>query len=58
MFENAISNNSGYIIVDKFSLRRMDKDVAAEITNLTLVKDIDKDIYSGIKVYKFPSAFG
>ncbi len=53
MFEDAISNNSGYIIVDKFSLRRMNQNVAAEIQNLTLIKDFDKDMYSGIKVYKW-----
>ncbi len=51
-FENLIFNNSGYIIVDKFSLRRMDQNITTKIENLTLEKDIDKDIYSGIKVYK------
>ncbi len=53
MLEELTFDNSGYIIVDKFSLRRMNQNLSAKIQNLTLVKDIDKDIYSGIKVYRF-----
>lgn len=52
-FNKVINNKKGYVVVDKFSLRRMDKGIANGIRNLTLVKNIDKDIYSGIQVYKF-----
>ena len=53
-FDKVIFNKSGYVVVDKFSLRRMDKAIAAKIQNLRLIKDMDKDIYTGVKVYGWP----
>ena len=53
-FEDVIPHQEGYILVDRFSLGRMDKSFSNIIVNLTKIRENNQSLYPGIYIYQFP----
>src|SRR3989344_1380153 len=53
-FENMIFDEKGYVLVDRFSLGRMDKSFSNIIVNLTEIRENNQSLYPGIYIYQFP----
>ena len=53
-FGDTISDKTGYILVDKFSLGRMGKSFSNLIVNSTEIKKNNRSLYSEIYIYEFP----